>query len=99
MCPQIEPERRASERFCLDAGVDFFIDTEVEGATCIDASQTGMRFSAPEPLEVEMRINVGGEREERTARLVWAQQMPDGSVQYGLEFLPEELPLDPDTGD
>jgi PilZ domain len=81
---------RLSDRICLDAGVDFFIDADIVGATALDVSQTGISFLSPDPLDVEMRINIDGEREERRARLVWAQQRPDGSVRYGLEFIDED---------
>lgn len=83
-------ERRRSERISLDAGVDFFVDAEIVGARAIDVSQTGLRFSSPEPLEIEISLNVDGEREERTARLVWAEMQPDGAMQYGLEFVEDE---------
>ncbi|MFW6286664.1 MAG: PilZ domain-containing protein [Candidatus Sumerlaeota bacterium] len=82
-------DRRRSERYCLDAGVDFYVDADIVGAETVDVSQTGIAFRSPEPLRVEMRINIDGEREERTAKLVRAEQNPDGSVVYGLEFIEE----------
>lgn len=82
-------DRRRSERYCLDAGVDFYIDADIVGAETVDVSQTGIAFRSPEALRVEMRINIDGEREERTAKLVRAEQNPDGSVVYGLEFADE----------
>ena len=82
-------EHRRSERYQLDAGVEFYVDADILGANCLDVSQTGISFVAPGPLEVELRLTVDGEREERRARLVWAEQMTDGSVRYGLEFIDE----------
>ena len=98
MSPEDQAERRATPRICLDAGVDVFVDAEISGASSLDVSQTGLRFSAPEPLVLELHLSVDGEREERTAKLVWARQMPDGAVHYGLEFVEDGLPMDPVTG-
>ena len=83
-------ERRRAERFCLDDDEDFYVDADIVGAETVDVSQTGIAFRSPEPLRVEMRINIDGEREERTAKLVRAEQNPDGSVVYGLEFIDEQ---------
>ncbi|HNY27551.1 MAG TPA: PilZ domain-containing protein [Candidatus Sumerlaeota bacterium] len=88
--------KRMAERICLDAGVDFFVDADIVGAYALDVSQSGISFVSPEPLMVEMRLNVDGEREERRARLVWAKQQSDGSVRYGLEFCDGEEMLPPD---
>ncbi len=96
MSSQTDRERRASDRYCLDAGVDFYIDADILGATCLDVSLTGISFVSPEPLIVEMRLNIDGEREERRAKLVRASQQPDGSVCYGLEFTDEDLPAPPE---
>ena len=82
-----DEELRRSERYELDAGLEFYVDADIMGASCLDISQTGIAFVSPGPLVVELRLNVDGEREERRARLVWAEQMTDGSVRYGLEFV------------
>lgn len=96
MSAENQQNRRVAERYCLDAGVDFFIDADIVGATALDVSISGISFISPEPLIVEMRLNVNGEREERRAKLVRAEQRPDGSVCYGMEFTDEEMPLPPD---
>jgi len=98
MVPGNNESGRLADRICLDAGVDFFIDADIVGATSLDVSQTGISFLSPDPLIVEMRINIDGEREERRAKLVWAQQRPDGSVRYGLEFTDEDGFPDGDEG-
>lgn len=92
MCEDTDSENRLAERIELDAGIEFYIDADILGATGLDVSQTGISFVSPEPLLVEMRLNVDGEREERRAKLVWARSQPNGSVRYGLEFTEEHLP-------
>jgi hypothetical protein len=84
-----QDDRRRSERFRLDAGVDFYVDADIVGAETLDVSVSGISFRSPEPLRVEMRLNIAGEREERSARLVRAKQESDGSVIYGLDFIEE----------
>jgi hypothetical protein len=96
MNDRTDDNRRISERYCLDAGVDFFIDADIVGASCLDVSLTGISFTSPEPLIVEMRLNIDGEREERRAKLVRAHQEADGTVCYGLEFTDEEMPPPPE---
>lgn len=83
-------DRRRCERICIDAGLEFFVDADIQGGECLDVSQTGLRFSSPEALQVELRLNVDGEREERRGRLVWARGHADGSIEYGLQFNDDE---------
>jgi hypothetical protein len=100
MCAEYSEDRRRSERICLDAGLEVYVDTEINGARPMDLSQTGLRFETSEPMTMILHLSVNGEREEREARLVWAQIQDDGSVQYGLEFVAEGGEyLDPETGE
>ena len=90
MAADRESDRRRSMRICLDAGVEFFLDADIIGARCVDVSQTGISFVCPDPLAIEMRLNIDGEREERRAKIVRAQSSTDGSVLYGLEFIDDD---------
>ena len=83
-------ERRRSERFRVDAKIEFFVDADIINATSLEVSQTGISFDAQTALPVEMRLTLDGEREERRAKLIWARARPEGGVRYGLEFMEGE---------
>lgn len=84
-------ERRSSERFDFDAGVDIYVDTQITGGECLNVSQGGLRFNGPEPLPMTLRLNIDGEREERQARLIFAEMQADGRTTYGIEFVDDEM--------
>ena len=86
MCAEEHTNHRATERFPLEAKIEFFVDADIIQATTIDVSQTGVSFNSPEPLPITMRINMGETHEDRQGRLVWARKGVEGQVCYGLEF-------------
>ena len=81
---------RTAARQKIKTTVDFFIDGDIEKATSVDVSQSGIRFETPEPIKVRMRLTVSGELKEFYSRLVWAKKNPDGTMSYGFEFIPDD---------
>ena len=82
--------RRALRRQ-LTTKVEFFVDGEIEQAITIDISEMGIQFVTDEPVKVRIRLELEGEAKEYFARLVWARKRTnDGSMSYGLEFIPDK---------
>lgn len=82
--------RRDSERLALDATFELYVNTGVINGETIDVSQTGISFETSQPICVELKMLVDGQREERRARLIWSKQLPDGRLRYGMKFIDEE---------
>jgi len=86
-------ERRRFERRSIFTEVTFYVDNELVQARSIDLSQTGIRFETEAPISIRFRMDVGKDTPlEKKAQLVWASRSEDGSMDYGLEFLPESDP-------
>jgi hypothetical protein len=83
---------RRDERYDLEAPVEFIVEADVLKASAINVSQTGILFTTETPVYISMRVTVDGKREERRARLVWANQDSEPGLKVGLEFLQEEHP-------
>jgi len=86
----MRPERRIAERRLLQTDVEFIIDGDIEKATSVDISETGIRFDTRKPMKVHMRMEMNQRRREFHARLVWAQRNADGTMAYGFEFIPDD---------
>jgi len=84
-----EDNRRDSERIPLNATFELYVNTGVINGDTVDVSQTGISFETDQPICVELRLNVDGDREERRARLIWSKQLPDGRLRYGMKFIDE----------
>lgn len=82
--------RRDSERLPLDATFELYVNTGLINGETIDVSQTGISFETSQPICVELRMMVDGQREERRARLIWSKQLPDGRLRYGMKFIDEQ---------
>ena len=82
-------ERRSSERTVVQAQIEFFVNADIVSAQSVDMSETGLRFDTEEPLKIHMRMKIDGEVHDREARFVWAAKNPDGTMTYGLEYIPD----------
>lgn len=82
-------ETRIAERRSLQTDVEFFVDGDIERATSVDVSETGIRFDTHKPMAVRMRLEIDDQQKEFLARLVWARKNPDGTMAYGFEFIPD----------
>jgi len=80
---------RIAERRQLRTDVEFFVAGDIERATAVDVSETGIRFETQKPIAVRMRLEIDDKQREFLARLVWARKNPDGTMAYGLEFIPD----------
>lgn len=83
-------ESRAAERRPLKAAVEFIVDGDIEMATSVDVSETGIRFDTSKPMKVRMRFDMGHRKKEFVALLVWARRNADETMAYGFEFIPDE---------
>ncbi len=90
MSDQTEENARECERFDIPARIEFYVDADIIMADSLDISQSGLSFVTDKAMEVDMRLNVDGNLEERRAKILWAQKTDDGKVRYGLEFVNEE---------
>ncbi|MEA1997200.1 MAG: PilZ domain-containing protein [Gemmatimonadota bacterium] len=82
-------EKRAAERKSARIKVEFFVDADVIEAKSVDISKIGIRFNTGKPIEIHMRLYNQGRKLDSMASLVWARKLPDGSVTYGFEYIPE----------
>jgi hypothetical protein len=81
--------RRALRRQ-VSTKVEFFVHGDIEKASAVDISETGIKFVTDEPVKVRMRLELDGETREFFARMVWARKSAeDDSMSYGLEFIPD----------
>jgi len=82
--------RRALRRQ-VTSKVEFFVHGDIERASAVDISETGIKFVTDEPVKVRMRLEVDGETKEFYARMIWARKSAeDNSMSYGLEFIPDQ---------
>jgi len=79
--------RRKEPRNRIQTNVEFYILADIVKAKTVNISDTGVRFDTEKALDIEMRFKKDGKEEDHTARLCWAEQLPDGSFTYGFEFI------------
>lgn len=84
-----ENDKRGAERYPIKDYIEFIVYGDIEHATGIDISQTGLRFASKKPLTVRMRIRKAGESREYLAELIWANKNPQGLTEFGFRFLPD----------
>ncbi len=87
--PDKNGDRRRSERARMESSVEFFVDAEIVTATSVDLSETGLKFSSRTPVHIRLRMEVDGDVQERQSELVWARREEDGTMTYGLRFVPD----------
>jgi len=80
-------DKRQAERISLDSKIEFIVDADLLSAKSVDISETGIQFSAENPIKVTLRFFMNGENQIKSARLVWAKKEVDGGMTYGLEFV------------
>lgn len=81
--------RRALRRQ-VSTKVEFFVHGDIENASAVDISETGIQFVTDEPVKVRMRLELDGKTREFVARMVWARKSAENdSMSYGLEFIPD----------
>ena len=90
MSDKTEGNARECERFDIPAQIEFYVDADIIMANSLDISQSGLSFITDNAMEVDMRLNIDGNLEERRAKILWAKKEDDGKVRYGLEFVNEE---------
>jgi len=83
-------ESRAAERRPLQTDVEFIVDGDIETATSVNVSETGIRFDTCKPMKVRMRFDMEGRKQEFVALLVWAGRNADETMAYGFEFIPDD---------
>ena len=81
--------RRAGKRISVKAEIELFVNADMIDTESIDVSDTGIGFTTTQPLSVRLRLKLGGERQQRLAKLVWAQRAPQGGCRYGFEYCME----------
>lgn len=82
-------DKRRAERWPLSAPAQFIVQQDVVEAESVDISETGVRISTSEPLNICVRVEEEGRLAERYARLVWARKEGEGMV-YGFAFTRSE---------
>ena len=90
MTEQERDGKRIAERKEIRTKIEFFVYGDIETATSVDISETGIRFETPNPIKVRMRLTVNGELKECMSQLVWAKRNTDNSMSYGLAFIPDD---------
>jgi len=81
--------RRALRRQ-VTTKVEFFVHGDIDKASTVNISETGIQFVTDEPVKVRMRMELDGETKEYFARMVWARKNSgDDSMACGLEFIPD----------
>lgn len=86
---QLSQIQRGSERHSITTKIEFMVYGDVEEATSIDISETGLRFETSKPLLVRMRAQIQEQKKEYLAELVWAKRKPTGETEYGFRFVPD----------
>lgn len=82
-------DRRAGKRIPVKAEIEFIVDADIIDAESIDVSDVGIGFTTTEPLSVQLRLKLDGKKQQRFAKLVWAQRSPQGGCRYGFEYCTE----------
>lgn len=84
-------DERIAPRKDISTPVEFVVEANSFSARSIDISASGMRLQSFSPLPFVVRIKMADGVEERRATLVWAKQRDDGVMNYGLQFIEDNV--------
>lgn len=78
---------KRSPREDLTSNLEMVVNFDILHGSGEDYSKNGMGFVIQNDLEFEIRFDVDGELQDKTARLIWVKHIQEGGYKFGVEFI------------
>ncbi|MEM7516332.1 MAG: PilZ domain-containing protein [Planctomycetota bacterium] len=88
----LNPSNRREERLPWEGAVDAESHSTQIEARGVNLSENGLCFESDQQFRLTVRFMIGGELQERSARLAWSRTTKGGRTQLGVEFSDDPPP-------